>query len=122
MATSRTTRSSAFSFAWTDLRSKRRSAFWTSESRWSAIHGTPVSRLTAAPIRFIESGGLVVITASMPSLLTIRTAAGIAVGAQVTLASGSSSRRPMSRALASARSRPSSERSSSEGSRAFGPR
>jgi hypothetical protein len=81
-----------------------------------------VSFFTLAPIRFIDSGGLVVMTASIPSLRTMRAAAGIAVGAQVTLASGSSSRRPASRTCASARSTPVSPRNSSEGRRALGPR
>jgi hypothetical protein len=49
--------------------------------------------LTAAPIRFIETGGLVVITASIPSRLTSRSAVGTEVGSHVTLASGRSSRR-----------------------------
>ena len=92
-ATSRTTCCSAFSFACTARELKRTSALPTTESRRSAIHGIPVRRLTAAPIRFIEFGGLVVITASIASRLTSRTAAGTAVGSQVTLASGSSARR-----------------------------
>ena len=54
--------------------------------------GAPVARLTAAPTKWIEPGGDVVITASIPSRRTIRIAAGIAVRFQVTLASGTSRR------------------------------
>ena len=47
-----------------------------------------VARWTAAPTRWTEPGGEVVITASIPSRRAMRIAAGIAVRFQVTLASG----------------------------------
>ncbi len=59
----------------------------------------PVARLTAAPTRWTEDGGDVVITTSIPSRLTIRIAAGIAVRFQLTFSSGTSRRRPASRRL-----------------------
>ena len=54
----------------------------------------PVARLTAAPIRCTDDGGEVVSTTSIPSRLTIRIAAGIAVRFQLTFSSGTSRRRP----------------------------
>ena len=61
-------------------------------------------------------------TASIPSRLAIRIAAGIAVRFQVTPASGTSSRRAVTCARTSARSSPSAPRSSSAGFIARGPR
>ena len=92
-ATKRATVRWTFSFSRAGRRSTGLSASAITGSRRSAIHLTPVACLTAAPIRLIEFGGDVVSTASIPSRLTIRIAAGIAFGAQVTALSGTSARR-----------------------------
>ena len=76
------------SFARTSIRSAWRCGCATTESRRSATHGMPVARLTAAPTRWTEDGGDVVITTSIPSRLTILIAAGIAVRFQLTFSSG----------------------------------
>jgi len=73
------------------------------------------------PAKWIDPGGEVVTTTSIPSRRTIRIAAGIAVRFQVTLASGTSNRRAVKLAWTSARSRPSAARSSSAGFRALSP-
>ena len=72
-------------------------------------------------MRCTEGGGEVVITTSIPSSLTIRIAAGIAVRFQLTFSSGTSSRRPAKLGLAATRSRPVVPCSSSAGCRPFGP-
>ena len=64
--------SAVFSFVRTARLSVRRCGCAAIESRRSATQRAPVIRLTAAPIRWIEFGGDVVITASIPSLLTMR--------------------------------------------------
>ena len=79
----------------------------TSESRRSATHFAPVAFFTEAPTKWIEFGGEVVTTTSMPSLRAMRIAAGIAVRFQLTFSSGTSNRREASLACTSARSRPS---------------
>jgi hypothetical protein len=64
----------------------------------SASQRAPVARLTAAPTKWTDPGGDVVITASIPSRCAILTAAGIAVRFHVTLGSGTRSRRVVTRA------------------------
>jgi hypothetical protein len=91
------------------------------ESRRSATHATPVAFFTAAPIRWIEPGGDVVSTTSIPSLRTIEIALGIAVAFQVTFSSGTSARRPIVDARRSARSSPLRPCSSSAMRRPRGP-
>ena len=78
-------------------------------------------RFTAAPTKCTELGGDVVSTTSIPSRRTIRIAAGIAVRFQVTFSSGTSSRRPKSRAWMPTRSRPCLPCSSCAGRRPRGP-
>ena len=95
-ATSRATRWSPLSLARTSMLSARRCGCATTESRRSATHLTPVAFCTAAPIRWTEFGGDVVMTTSICSFLTMRIAAGIAVRFQLTFSSGTSSRRPVS--------------------------
>ena len=82
---------------------------------------TPVALFTAAPIRWTEPGGDVVITTSIPSLRTIEIAFGIAVAFHVTFSSGTSSRRPIVDARRSARSTPERPCSSSAMRRPLGP-
>jgi hypothetical protein len=82
----------------------------------------PAARFTAAPTRCTDDGGEVVITASIPSRRAMRIAAGIAVRFQLTFSSGTSNRRPASRACTPKRSRPFVPCSSSAGLRPFGPR
>ncbi len=101
--------------------SSRRCWFATSGSRRSAIQRAPLALWTAAPTRWTDPGGDVVITASIPSRRAMRIAAGIAVRFQVTLASGRRRRRAVTCAWTSTRSRPSAARSSSAGFRARGP-
>ena len=121
-ATRRATPWSTFSFARTAMLSERRCGWATSESRRSATHVAPVAFFTAAPTKWIEFGGEVVTTTSIPSFLAIRIAAGIAVRFQLTFSSGTRNRREASRAWTSARSSPSLPCSSSAGLRPFGPR
>ena len=97
-ATSFATPRSTFSFARTAALSERRWAWATGESRRSATQRAPVARLTAAPTRWIEFGGDVVITTSISCSRTSRIAAGIAVRFHDTFSSGTSARRPSSRA------------------------
>ena len=68
--------------------SARRCGCATSESRRSATQARPSPASTAAPTRWTELGGEVVITTSIPSSRTIRIAAGIAVRFQLTFSSG----------------------------------
>ena len=120
-ATSRATCSFAAWRARAAAVSSRRCWFATSGSRRSAIQRAPLARWTAAPTRWTDPGGDVVITASIPSRRAMRIAAGIAVRFQVTLASGRRRRRAVTCAWTRARSRPSAARSSSAGFRARGP-
>ena len=121
-ATSFATPTSTFSFARTALLSERRWAWATTESRRSATQRAPVARFTAAPTRWIELGGEVVITTSISCLRTRRIAAGIAVRFHDTFSSGTSARRPSSRVWVASRARPSLPWSSSAGLRPTGPR
>ena len=68
-ATRRATPWSTFSFARTAMLSERRCGWATSESRRSATHVAPVAFFTAAPTKWIEFGGEVVRTTSIPSFL-----------------------------------------------------
>ncbi len=121
-ATRWATPSLTFSLARTAMLSVRRWGCATSESRRSATHLAPVAAFTAAPTRWIEFGGEVVSTTSIPSRRAIRIAAGIAVRFQLTFSSGTRSRREASFASTSARPTPSFPCSSSAGLRPFGPR
>src|SRR3954447_15798756 len=120
-ATRRATDSLTFSFARTDARSTRRWGCKAMESRRSATHRTPVVRFAAAPIKFTELGGEVVITTSIPSVRTIRTAAGIAVRFHATFSSGTSTRLERDRACRESLSSPRRPCSSSASLRARGP-
>ena len=86
--------------------------------------GDPAARRSRASRRRRRSapscGGDVVSTTSIPSRRTIRIAAGIAVRFQGTFSSGTSRRRPNSRAWTPARSRPCVPCSSSAGRRPRG--
>jgi len=121
LATSLATACSPCSFARTISFSALRCGCATIESRRSATHLTPVAFFTAAPIRCTDEGGDVVITTSMPSLRTIRIAAGIAVRFQLTFSSGTRKRRPNSCACFEMRTSPCVPCSSSAGFRPRGP-
>ena len=95
--------------------SERRCAWATSESRRSATQCAPVARAIAAAIRWVDGGGEVETTTSIPCSRTIRIPAGIAVSAQVAFSSGTTSRRSWRRAFVASRPTPCVPASTSDG-------
>ena len=114
-ATSRATRSCSAALAFVAVVSARRWAWKTRESRRSATQRTPVARAIAAAMRWVEGGGDVETTTSIPCSRTSRMPAGIAVTAQVAFSSGTTRRRSWSLARVTARSSPWVPASTSDG-------